>query len=36
MNKANAFAIGAKLLSAVPALLAGLSMTPSQATYQDM
>ncbi len=36
MNKANDFAIGAKLLSAVPALLAGLSMIPTQATGQDM
>lgn len=36
MNKANAFARGAKFLWAVPALLAGLSMIPSQATGQDM
>ena len=36
MNKANAFATGAKLLSAVPAFLAGLSMLSSQATGQDM
>ena len=36
MNKANAFATGAKLLSAVPAFLAGLSMFSSQATGQDM
>ena len=36
MNKANAFATGAKLLSVVPAFLAGLSMFSSQATGQDM
>src|SRR3954451_4419829 len=36
MNKANAFAVGARLLSAVPALLAGLSMISSQSMGQDM
>ena len=36
MYKVNAFTTGAKLLAAVPAFLAGLSMFSSQAMGQDM